>query len=215
MVSGQVVCAQALIGGADPLVRGRRPRRPLEFGHPAPPNSSGLVGHASACHPGEARFGRRPVGLSHPCKVLISLLPMNRRYFLMSSIAAIAAVAPSVAVSSPLASSEAPPAGGPRVAVLPVDTDRAKTPIDRRIYGHFLEHINHSVEDGLFAEQIQGSGFEGEDFKTYWESFSDRRQSRDRGHRVPERQEERTPPRRGWPRRDPAGSPVRRRGPRL
>ncbi|HSU68415.1 MAG TPA: carbohydrate binding domain-containing protein, partial [Tepidisphaeraceae bacterium] len=46
--------------------------------------------------------------------------------------------------------------------------------IDERIYGHFLEHINHSVEDGLFAEQIRGAGFEGEDFKTYWEPFSDR-----------------------------------------
>jgi len=46
--------------------------------------------------------------------------------------------------------------------------------IDKRIDGHFLEHINHSVEDGLFAEQIRGCGFEGEDFKTYWESFSDR-----------------------------------------
>jgi hypothetical protein len=38
-----------------------------------------------------------------------------------------------------------------------------------RIYGHFLEHINHSVVDGLFAEQIRGCGFEGEDFKTYWQ----------------------------------------------
>jgi len=27
---------------------------------------------------------------------------------------------------------------------------------------------------GLFAEQIQGCGFEGEDFKTDWEPFSDR-----------------------------------------
>ena len=46
--------------------------------------------------------------------------------------------------------------------------------VDERIYGHFLEHINHSVEDGLFAEQIQGCGFEGEDFATYWKPFSDR-----------------------------------------
>ena len=99
---------------------------------------------------------------------------MNRRYFLMSSIAATSVVAPSVAVSSPLASSEAPAAGGPRVAVLPVDTDRVMASIDQRIYGHFLEHINHSVVDGLFAEQIRGCGFEGEDFKTYWETFSDR-----------------------------------------
>jgi alpha-N-arabinofuranosidase len=46
--------------------------------------------------------------------------------------------------------------------------------IDQRIYGQFLEHINHSVEDGLFAEQIRGAGFEGEDFQTYWKPFSDR-----------------------------------------
>src|SRR4029077_1245288 len=72
-----------------------------------------------------------------------------------------------------LASSDAPPAGGSRVAVLPVDTDRVSLPIDKQIYGHFLEHINHSVVDGLFAEQIRGCGFEGEDFKTYWEMFSD------------------------------------------
>src|SRR5262249_19004355 len=50
---------------------------------------------------------------------------------------------------------------------------RVPTPIDKRIYGHFLEHINHSVEDGLFAEQIRGCGFEGDDFKTYWEPFSE------------------------------------------
>ena len=58
--------------------------------------------------------------------------------------------------------------------MLLVDTDRATAPIDLRIYGQFLEHIDHSVEDGLFAEQIRGAGFEGEDFKTYWEPFSDR-----------------------------------------
>jgi alpha-L-arabinofuranosidase len=56
----------------------------------------------------------------------------------------------------------------PGVAVLLVDTDRRIGSIDRNIYGHFLEHINHSVEDGLFAEQIQGAGFEGDDFKRYW-----------------------------------------------
>jgi alpha-N-arabinofuranosidase len=36
------------------------------------------------------------------------------------------------------------------------------------VYGHFLEHINHSVVDGLFAEQIRGQGFEANDFATYW-----------------------------------------------
>ncbi|HEY2012833.1 MAG TPA: alpha-N-arabinofuranosidase [Bryobacteraceae bacterium] len=98
---------------------------------------------------------------------------MNRRHFLMSSIAAIP-VPPSAAASIPLASSDAEATSEPRVAVLLVDTDRVTAAIDRRIYGHFLEHINHSVVDGLFAEQIRGGGFEGEDFKTYWEPFSDR-----------------------------------------
>src|SRR4029077_10474583 len=36
----------------------------------------------------------------------------------------------------------------------------------------FLEHINHSVE-GLSAEQIQGRGFEGKDFETYWQPFGE------------------------------------------
>jgi alpha-N-arabinofuranosidase len=65
-------------------------------------------------------------------------------------------------------------AGDTRVAVLLVDTERVIASIDERIYGHFLEHINHSVVDGLYAEQIRGCGFEGKDFETYWETFSDR-----------------------------------------
>ncbi|HEX6847544.1 MAG TPA: carbohydrate binding domain-containing protein, partial [Chitinophagaceae bacterium] len=40
--------------------------------------------------------------------------------------------------------------------------------IDKNVYGHFLEHINHSVVDGLYAEQVQGQGFEGKDFESYW-----------------------------------------------
>jgi alpha-L-arabinofuranosidase len=61
------------------------------------------------------------------------------------------------------------PASG--VAVLLVDTDRRMGTIDVNVYGHFLEHINHSVVDGLYAEQIRGAGFEGEDFQTYWTAF--------------------------------------------
>src|SRR4249919_3145255 len=57
------------------------------------------------------------------------------------------------------------------VAILQVDTDRRIGTIDPKIYGQFLEHINHSVEDGLFAEQIRGAGFEGRDFETYWAPF--------------------------------------------
>src|SRR5436305_5773258 len=60
------------------------------------------------------------------------------------------------------------------VAVLLVDTDRVAGQIDQRIYGQFLEHINHSVVDGLYAEQIRGQGFEGKDLDDYWEKSSDR-----------------------------------------
>src|SRR5947208_445114 len=35
-------------------------------------------------------------------------------------------------------------------------------------------YINHSFEDGLFAEEIGGAGFEGTDFQTYWTSVSER-----------------------------------------
>jgi alpha-L-arabinofuranosidase len=98
---------------------------------------------------------------------------MKRRDFLKESMAASAAfhfygvtgIAPAAAFDT---------AGEPRVTVLLVDTDRASTAIDQRIYGQFLEHINHSVVDGLFAEQIRGAGFEGEDFKTYWEPVAER-----------------------------------------
>lgn len=62
---------------------------------------------------------------------------------------------------------------GPGVAILLVDTDRATGQVEEAIYGQFLEHINHSVVDGLYAEQIQGCGFEGKDFETYWKSFAD------------------------------------------
>ena len=92
---------------------------------------------------------------------------MNRRNFLIRSAAAAATA--SLPSTSPLANVVAEV---PRVAVLVVDTDRASVPIDKRVYGQFLEHINHSVEDGLFAEQIRGAGFEGPDFQTYWEPIS-------------------------------------------
>ena len=97
---------------------------------------------------------------------------MNRRQFLWTSLAATAA-GPLGAAETPLLALERESASEPQVAVLLVDTDRASTPISERIYGQFLEHINHSVEDGLFAEQIRGAGFEGEDFKTYWKPFAD------------------------------------------
>jgi alpha-L-arabinofuranosidase len=101
---------------------------------------------------------------------------MDRRTFLLTPMAAAAAATvpqqPGIE-SGREAQKGARPAGTPGVAVLLVDTDRVVASVDERIYGHFLEHINHSVEDGLFAEQIRGCGFEGEDFVTYWEPFTE------------------------------------------
>jgi alpha-L-arabinofuranosidase len=99
------------------------------------------------------------------------MLLMNRRDFLKESMVASAAL---YGVSVPFPFSAAEAAGEPRVSVLLVDTDRVTTTIDQRIYGQFLEYINHSVVDGLFAEQIRGAGFEGEDFNTYWQSSAER-----------------------------------------
>ncbi|HKK45537.1 MAG TPA: alpha-L-arabinofuranosidase C-terminal domain-containing protein [Balneolaceae bacterium] len=59
------------------------------------------------------------------------------------------------------------------VAVMLVNTDRPMGKIDKKIYGHFLEHINHSVVDGLYAEEVRGRGFEGDDYKTYWNLVGD------------------------------------------
>jgi len=95
---------------------------------------------------------------------------MNRREFLWTTLAATAAGPIDASAAQQLAGE--PHSGEPLVTVLVVDTDRTSVPIDERIYGQFLEHINHSVEDGLFAEQIRGAGFEGDDFKTYWQPFT-------------------------------------------
>ena len=62
---------------------------------------------------------------------------------------------------------------GPGVAILNIDVDRPIGKISEGVYGHFLEHINHSVVDGLYAEQIRGCGFEGKDFGTYWEPYGE------------------------------------------
>ena len=102
-----------------------------------------------------------------------TIVRMNRRDFLKESMAASAAFHLNrVPGMSHDRAAEA--AGEQGVTVLLVDTDRITTAIDQRIYGQFLEHINHSVEDGLYAEQIRGAGFEGEDFKTYWEPSAER-----------------------------------------
>lgn len=97
---------------------------------------------------------------------------MNRRTFLNTSIAA-GAAGPLRAFAAPFMPATPDATSAPTLAVMLVDTDRASAPIDKRIYGQFLEHINHSIEDGLFAEQIRGAGFEGKDYATYWQPVTD------------------------------------------
>ncbi|NSW94001.1 MAG: carbohydrate binding domain-containing protein [Bacteroidales bacterium] len=63
---------------------------------------------------------------------------------------------------------------GSGVTILNIDADRPIGKISEGIYGQFLEHINHSVVDGLFAEQVQGCGFEGKDFETYWKPYGEK-----------------------------------------
>jgi len=87
---------------------------------------------------------------------------MNRRRFLRDTAALTAAVSFSKLTFAEKAEN--------RVAVLLIDTDRETREISRGIYGQFLEHINHSVEDGLFAELVRGAGFEGNDLETFWTS---------------------------------------------
>jgi alpha-N-arabinofuranosidase len=43
---------------------------------------------------------------------------------------------------------------------LTVDPDNVVSEIDEKIYGHFLEHIYHSVNGGLWGELIWNRSFE-------------------------------------------------------
>ena len=102
--------------------------------------------------------------------------PLSRRHTLLVSLfltAMLATTTRATQPSLPTPQRAANGVAGGQVAILLVDTDHPTGTIDQRIYGHFLEHINHSVEDGLYAEQIRGQGFEGNDFKDYWEKTSD------------------------------------------
>jgi alpha-L-arabinofuranosidase len=83
----------------------------------------------------------------------------------------VAALQLSLSCSSPVSANKEETADSSGVAILLVDTDHPLSFIDKNIYGHFLEHINHSVVDGLYAEQVRGQGFEGKDFETYWKTL--------------------------------------------
>ncbi len=98
------------------------------------------------------------------------------------------------------------------VAVLLVDTDRVAGTIDERIYGHFLEHINHSVVDGLYAEQVRGQGFEGKDFADYWTPFGENGEATLVGNEVRAGRAQRAARRAEGRCRDTSGPPLPRSG---
>ena len=90
-------------------------------------------------------------------------IPMRKLYFSWAAI---------LALLLPIVTRAESTTNAPGVAVLYIDTDRVIGKVEDKIYGQFLEHINHSVEE-LSAEQIQGRGFEGKDFETYWKPLGD------------------------------------------
>ena len=73
---------------------------------------------------------------------------MDRRNFLNNSVAATASF-PLSSTAEPVLSPAVQVEGEPKIAVLLVDTDRVAAPINERIYGQFLEHINHSLRTAL------------------------------------------------------------------
>src|SRR3954454_20085561 len=51
------------------------------------------------------------------------------------------------------------PAGAQSVS-LAIDPDRVVNRVDEKIYGHFLEHIYHAVNGGLWGEMVWDRSFE-------------------------------------------------------
>src|SRR5690349_15359361 len=51
-------------------------------------------------------------------------------------------------------------ASGVERAVIDVDVSRPGPPINPRLYGIFLEEINHGVDGGLYGELIRNRAFE-------------------------------------------------------
>ncbi|MBI4578759.1 MAG: DUF1080 domain-containing protein, partial [Planctomycetes bacterium] len=49
-----------------------------------------------------------------------------------------------------------------------VDADAVAGPLDEKIYGHFLEHIYHSVNGGLWGELVWNRSFEQSDVPGIW-----------------------------------------------
>ena len=96
------------------------------------------------------------------------------------------------------------------VAVLLVDTDRVTGTIDEGIYGQFLEHINHSVVDGLFAEQIR-AGLRRQGLRDYWKPFAEQGSVELVDVKFENGEQERAPRGRRRHRRHPAGPHLRRR----
>ena len=52
------------------------------------------------------------------------------------------------------------PAVDAQTATLTVDSDHVVKQVDNRLYGHFLEHIYHSLHGGLWGEVVWNRSFE-------------------------------------------------------
>jgi alpha-N-arabinofuranosidase len=71
-------------------------------------------------------------------------------------------------VSTVAARADDPPAPPP--VRLTLDTSRTVNPVDVRVYGHFLEHIYHSVNGGLWGEVVWNRSFEQRPTRGLWSS---------------------------------------------
>ncbi|MFO8012842.1 MAG: alpha-L-arabinofuranosidase C-terminal domain-containing protein [Phycisphaerae bacterium] len=67
----------------------------------------------------------------------------------------------------------AAPAGAAEPVRLIIRPDKVVNPIDVKVYGHFLEHIFHSVNGGLWGERVWNRSFEQSDTAGRWRRDGD------------------------------------------
>src|SRR5262249_14372126 len=75
------------------------------------------------------------------------MLPMQRRRFLQQSLAMGAACSTELLLG-PGWRAQTPPANGPARVYL--DTRRTIAPIDRNLFGSFLEHLGRAIYEGIY-----------------------------------------------------------------
>jgi len=75
------------------------------------------------------------------------MVPMQRRRFLQQSLAMGAACSTELLLG-PVWRAQTPPANGPARVYL--DTRRTIAPIDRNLFGSFLEHLGRAIYEGIY-----------------------------------------------------------------